>query len=174
MQEALVHMSVLLASCLSKAHYRSGHLCVTLLDIQWLVSTTSKPPCTFLLGFSHFSSAQRISKHLSHTFRRSYALTSLSGYILTPYQHNFTWEFKINEEEADVTLSTVVISHLKEQRKTGLEVTQENKYVLMSRHQNAWKNHNSKMVKWSFENVAKLRYLGTTVRYRNWNKLEAD
>jgi hypothetical protein len=37
------------------------------------------------------------------------------------------------------------------------------KYMLLSRHQNAGKNHNITTANSSFENVAQLKYLGTTV-----------
>jgi hypothetical protein len=49
-----------------------------------------------------------------------------------------------------------------------LEVNAEKtKYMLLSRHQNAGKNHNTKTGDRSFENVAQFKYLGTTVTNQN-------
>jgi hypothetical protein len=48
-------------------------------------------------------------------------------------------------------------------KKVGLEVSAEkNKYMLLSCHQNAGQKHGIKAANRSFENVAQLRYLGTT------------
>jgi high-affinity K+ transport system ATPase subunit B len=41
--------------------------------------------------------------------------------------------------------------------------TKESKYTLLSRHQNTGQNHDIKIVKRIFENVAQLKYSGTTV-----------
>jgi ribosomal protein S2 len=49
-----------------------------------------------------------------------------------------------------------------------LEVSGEKtKYMLLSLHQNAGQNHEIKTAKRLFENVAKFRYLGTTVTNQN-------
>jgi hypothetical protein len=50
-------------------------------------------------------------------------------------------------------------------REVGLQVnTVNNKYMFISHHQNAQQNHNIKTSNKPFENVAKFRYLGKTVR----------
>jgi hypothetical protein len=50
----------------------------------------------------------------------------------------------------------------------GPEVNAEkNKYMLLSRHQNAGQNHDIKEAKRSFENVAQFKYLGTTITNQN-------
>jgi hypothetical protein len=50
----------------------------------------------------------------------------------------------------------------------GLEVhTEETKYILMSHHQNAWKNHNIQIAEISFEILGKLKYLGMTATNQN-------
>jgi hypothetical protein len=49
-----------------------------------------------------------------------------------------------------------------------LEVnTEKTKYILMSRHQNAGKNHDIKRDNRSFENVAEFRYMGTAMTTQN-------
>jgi hypothetical protein len=53
-------------------------------------------------------------------------------------------------------------------KEVGLEVNAEKtKNMLLSRHQNAGQNHNIKIGDSSFENVARFRYLGTTVTNQN-------
>jgi hypothetical protein len=47
-------------------------------------------------------------------------------------------------------------------KEVGLEVNAE-KYMFLSRHQNAGRNHNIRIVNGSFENVAQFKYLATTV-----------
>jgi hypothetical protein len=41
--------------------------------------------------------------------------------------------------------------------------------MLLSRHQNAGQNHDTKLIKRSFENVAKFEYLDATVTNQNLN-----
>jgi ribosomal protein S2 len=53
-------------------------------------------------------------------------------------------------------------------KEVDLEVnTEKTKYMLLSRHKNAGQNHDTKIANRSFENVAKLRYLGTTITNQN-------
>jgi hypothetical protein len=50
-------------------------------------------------------------------------------------------------------------------KEIGLEVNAEKtKYMVMSRDQNAGKNHNIKLDNKSFERVEQFKYLGTTLR----------
>jgi hypothetical protein len=53
-------------------------------------------------------------------------------------------------------------------KEVGLEVNREKtKYMLLSNHQNAGQNHDIKIAKRYFENVAKFRYLGATITNQN-------
>jgi hypothetical protein len=53
-------------------------------------------------------------------------------------------------------------------KEIGLEVnTEKTKYMLLSRHQNVGLNYDIKIANRSFENVAKFRYLGTTITNQN-------
>jgi ribosomal protein S2 len=53
-------------------------------------------------------------------------------------------------------------------KEVGLEVnTEKTKYMLMSRHQNSGKSYDIKIANRCFENVAKFRYLGTTITNQN-------
>jgi hypothetical protein len=60
-------------------------------------------------------------------------------------------------------------------KEVGLEVnTEKTKYMLLSRHQNAGQYYNVKIAKRSLENVAQLRYLGTTVTNQNLGRKLRD
>jgi F0F1-type ATP synthase alpha subunit len=53
-------------------------------------------------------------------------------------------------------------------RDIGLEINAEKtKYMIMSRHQNSGQNQNIRRADESFENVAKFKYLGTTLTNQN-------
>jgi hypothetical protein len=53
-------------------------------------------------------------------------------------------------------------------KEVGLEVnTEKTKYMLLSRDQNAGQSHDIKIANNRFENVAKFRYLGTTITNQN-------
>jgi hypothetical protein len=76
----------------------------------------------------------------------------------------------------DVNLLSGTVNTIKENTKSlleasrdvGLEINAEKtKYVIMSRHQNSGQNQNIRIANESFENVAKIRHLGTILTNQN-------
>jgi hypothetical protein len=59
-------------------------------------------------------------------------------------------------------------SLLEASRDVGLEINaKKTKYMIMSRHPNSGQNLNIRMADESFQNVAKFKYLGTTLTNQN-------
>jgi hypothetical protein len=61
-----------------------------------------------------------------------------------------------------------VEERLEASRDVGLEINAENtKYMILSRNPNSGQNQNIRIANESFENVAKLKYMGTTLTNQN-------
>jgi hypothetical protein len=76
-----------------------------------------------------------------------------------------TWLYRVSDSVINITNQVSLCNAHKE---IDLEVNVEKtKYMVMSRDQNAGKNHNIKLDNKSFERVEQFKYLGTTLTYRN-------
>jgi hypothetical protein len=129
----------------------------------------------------------QIGKHLSDNFPLLSGLKQ--GDVLSLLLFNFALEYairKVQENQAKLKLNGTYqllvyadkvnllgdiidtikrnITNFDASKEVGLEVnTEKSKYMLLSCQKNAGQNHDMKIGKRCFENVAQFKYLGTTV-----------
>jgi hypothetical protein len=66
------------------------------------------------------------------------------------------------------SINTIIQTLLEPSRDIGLEINAEKiQYMIMSRHPNSEQNQNIRIANQSFENVARFKYMGTTLTNQN-------
>jgi hypothetical protein len=118
----------------------------------------------------------RVGKLLSDTFPIQNGLKQRDA--LSPLLLNFSLEYAIRKVQGNQVISLLgdSINIIKENIETllgidkdnGLEINEEKtKYMIISRHPNSGQNQNIRIANESFENVAKFKFLGTTLTNQN-------
>jgi hypothetical protein len=141
----------------------------------------------------------QVGKHLSDTFAVKHGLRQ--GDALSPLLFNFSLEYAIRRVQEnheglklngkhqflvyadDVNILGGSVHSIKKNaealvvssKETGLEIyAEKNKYMVMSRNQNAGQNNNINVFNISFERVEEVKYLGTTQTNRNSTHEETE